>query len=68
MVYKAVTLLTEGAPALSTYKYVGDTYRGFITVTHDESEIGKTAWYIARIKNTRGVVGVASAAVRATII
>jgi len=68
MIYKAVTLTTAGAPALSAYIYVGDTDRGFITVIHDESEIGKTAWYIARIKNTRGVIGVPSAAVSAAII
>ena len=68
MIFKAVTLVTAGAPPLTAYIYVGDTLRGYITVVHDESERGKTAWYIARIKNTRGVVGVASATVGATII
>ncbi len=68
MVFKAVTLITAGAPALTAYVYVGDTFRGFITVNHEENERGKTAWYIARIKNTRGVVGVASIPVSATII
>jgi len=68
MVYKAVTLITEGAPAINVYQYVGDTNRGFVTVTHNVSEIGKMAWYIARIKNTRGVIGVASKPVCVPII
>ena len=68
MVYKAVTLITEGAPAITLYQYVGDTNRGFITVTNDVSEIGKMAWYIARVKNTRGVIGVASKPVSAPVI
>ena len=68
LVYKAVTGPKDAAPALGQYHYVGDVKRGLFTAVHDDTDEGNRAWYIARVKNTRGEIGVPSAAVSAIII
>ena len=68
LIYKAVTLPTAVAPALNLYQYIGDTKRGLITITHDDTDVGNKAWYIARVKNSRGVIGAPGAAVGALIV
>ena len=68
LIYMAVTGPKDAAPALADYQYYGDVSRGLLTVTHDDADVGNRAWYIARIKNSRGEIGVASAAVSAIII
>jgi len=57
LIYKAIAPITEVAPALSLFQYVGDVSRGLIKVTHDDTTQGMRAWYIARVKNSRGELG-----------
>jgi hypothetical protein len=68
LIYKAVTGVKDAAPALGQYQYIGDVKRGLITVVHADTDEGNKAWYIARIKNTRGEIGAPSAAVSGLII
>jgi len=62
MVFKAITGIKDPAPSNKLYQYVGDVKRGLITVTHDESDEGSKAWFIARIKNSKGEIGAPSKA------
>jgi len=68
LIYKAVVAITEVAPALSTFQYIGDVSRGLIKVNHDETTQGMRAWYIGRVKNSRGEIGDASEPVGFIII
>ncbi len=68
LIYKAIVAITEVAPALSTFQYIGDVSRGLIKVNHDETTQGMRAWYIGRVKNSRGEIGDASEPVGFIII
>jgi len=68
LIYKAVTGPKDAAPALGQYQYIGDVKRGLYTAVHADTDEGNKAWYIARVKNTRGEIGAPSAAVGALII
>ncbi len=57
LMYKAVTAADAAAPAITAYQYVGDVSRGLINIDHLDTEVGKKAWYFARIKNSRGEIG-----------
>ncbi len=68
LVYVAYTEIKDEAPLLETFNYYGDVSRGYITIIHDEDKIGKKAWYIARVKNSVGQIGIASEAVSEIVI
>ncbi len=68
LVYKAVTGPNDPAPALGLFKYEGNVSRGLIEIIHKDAEIGQEAWYFARIKNSRGKLGVPSAIVGYVIV
>jgi len=59
-VYVAYTAATDVAPDLDAFKYKGDVSRGLATITHTDANLGQKAWYIARVKNTRGELGLPS--------
>jgi len=59
-VYVAYTAANEVAPDLESFNYKGDVSRGFATITHTDANLGQKAWYIARVKNTRGELGLPS--------
>ncbi len=63
LVYKADTAHNDPSPALNLFQYVGEVSRGLIKVIHNDDEISQKAWYFARIKNSRGELGVPSAIV-----
>ena len=68
LVYKAVTGPKEPAPAVGSFIYEGSVSRGLIVINHKDAEIGQKAWYIARIKNSRGKMGVPSAIVGYVVV
>lgn len=68
MMFKAVTAPKAGAPARAAYQYVGDVKRGLITITHDEADEGNKAWFIAILKDNKGKLGAASAAISVTVM
>ena len=59
-VYVAYTAANEVAPDLESFNYKGDVSRGLATITHTDANLGQKAWYIARVKNTRGELGLPS--------
>jgi len=59
-VYVAFTATTDAAPATELFQYAGDVSRGFITITHTDANIGKKAWYIGYVKNSKGELGLPS--------
>ena len=58
--YVAFTATTDVAPATELFQYAGDVSRGFATITHLDANIGKKAWYIGYVKNSKGELGLPS--------
>ncbi|MBI3502379.1 MAG: hypothetical protein HY063_11350 [Bacteroidetes bacterium] len=54
-------------PDDSQYVHVGEAKRGLYLSTFESSDVGSTAWYKARMKNTRGEKGNFSKAVSAPV-
>ena len=57
LIYKAIAPLATGIPALSLFQYIGDVSRGSIKVNHEDANQGMRAWYIGKVKNSRGEIG-----------
>ena len=59
-VYVAFTATTDVAPATELFQYAGDVSRGFALITHLDANIGKKAWYIGYVKNSKAELGLPS--------
>jgi len=57
LVYVTYTEITAAYPSFKEFHYIGDVFRGLLLVSHNDENKGKMAWYTARVKNSRGVLG-----------
>ncbi len=57
LVYVTYTEITAAYPSFKDFKYIGDVFRGLLLISHKDENKGKMAWYTARVKNSRGVLG-----------
>jgi len=60
LIFVAYTDIAGLAPTLDKYQYYGDVKRGYIIVQHAEAQVGRKAWFIGRVKNSRGEIGLPS--------
>jgi hypothetical protein len=68
LVFVAYTDAGEMTVIPDRFQYYGDVKNGLITVVHHPENEGRKAWFMARVKNTRGEIGLPSTSESGIII